>query len=153
MHSMHKCASVHSAITVLAGCDLPDDSTESCHVELGHSRKTRDFHDLRTVLEWFADHNPFDVSDSRLRSIATGVGADVQSSNVRAVRNSTDNTAADQLLAVHAISGCDTTSALFGHGKAGVYRKVVENPDTKPFTDVLSSVDASQTAVVEAITI
>jgi len=107
----------------------------------------------QTVLEWFADHNPFDVSDSRLRSIATGVGADVQSSNVRAVRNSTDNTAADQLLAVHAISGCDTTSALFGHGKAGVYRKVVENPDTKPFTDVLSSVDASQTAVVEAITI
>ena len=48
MHSMHKCASVHSAITVLAGCVLPDESTESCHVELGHSRKTRDFNDLRT---------------------------------------------------------------------------------------------------------
>ena len=442
VHSMHKCASVHSAITVLAGCDLPDDSTKSCHVELGHSRKTRDFNDLRKVLEWFADHNPFDVSDSRLRSIATGVVAadedkvtcdraeevghsimeqmdnksfaevvmrrasqvrtlsvifkKVQSGNkhivvdpdvlfarlllvmaqsgnmescfchelttlpsalfsdsglrktnksmlakeitravdntlqvhttckyvvdggcllrrvvwpksgtyldvvhvylgyiqrhykdcvvvfdgycngpslkdhehirrasapaplvsiedhmpvyrnqsaflmncenkhcfvgmlsrhmkecglevlqaqndadtliartaldiaaskeevvvvaddtdvlvllvhhfkpdmadisvlseitrirnprmsvvsVRAVRNSIDNTAAEQLLAVHALSGCDTTSALFGHGKASVYRKVIENPDTKPLTDVLSSVDASQTAVVEA---
>ena len=35
----------------------------------------RDFDDLQKVLEWFASHNPFDVLDSRLRSIGTGVVA------------------------------------------------------------------------------
>ena len=56
---------------------------------------------------------------------------------VRAVREAMGDTAAEQLLAVHAISGCDTTSALFGHGKSSVFRKVVAKPDTLPFTNVV----------------
>jgi hypothetical protein len=29
-----------------------------------------------------------------------------------------------RLLVVHAISGCDTTSCLFGHGKVSVHKKI-----------------------------
>ena len=103
------------------------------------------------VLVLLVHHFKPDMADISVLSEITRIrNPRVSVVSVRAVRNSTDNTAAEQLLAVHALSGCDTTSALFGHGKAGVYRKVVENPDTKPLTDVLSSVDASQTAVVKA---
>jgi hypothetical protein len=41
---------------------------------------------------------------------------------VRAVRNAIGDEMSKQLLVTHAISGCDTTSALFGHGKATIFR-------------------------------
>jgi len=59
-------------------------------------------------------------------------------------------TAAEQLLAVHSISGCDTTSALFGHSKGSVYKKVVSCSDTLPLTRILSSSSSSQEDVVDA---
>ena len=55
-----------------------------------------------------------------------------------------------QLLAVHALSGCDTTSALHGRGKASVYRKIAQSPDTLPLTDILGSVNAAEEDVVQA---
>ena len=73
VHSMHQCASVHAAVTSLAGCDRASDTY---HVELGKSRLERDFCDLSKVLEWFVAHNPFDISDSRLRSVSTDIVAE-----------------------------------------------------------------------------
>lgn len=35
--------------------------------------------------------------------------------------------ACDRLLAVHALGGCDSTSAIFGHGKGTIFRKVKED--------------------------
>ena len=58
--------------------------------------------------------------------------------------------AAEQLLAVHAVSGCDTTSALFGHSKCSVYKKVVSCSDTLPLTRILGSSSSSQEDVVDA---
>ena len=74
IHSMHQCASMHAAISSFSGCDLASDDTY--HVELGKSRVQRDFADLNKVLEWFVAHNPFHVSDGRLRSISSGVVAE-----------------------------------------------------------------------------
>ena len=72
VHSMHKCASVHAAISCLADCDITCDAN---HVDQGNARASRDYADLKKVLEWFAVHNPFDMTDSRLRSISTGIVA------------------------------------------------------------------------------
>ena len=44
----------------------------------------------------------------------------------------------------------DSTSALYGRGKAGVFRKLVQLPDTLPLTDTLASEQASQAEVVQA---
>ena len=73
VHSMHECASVHGAANALAGIDIDD--ADPCHVELTKARRTRDFVDRQKLLGWFAAHNPLDVSDSRLRSVGTGVVA------------------------------------------------------------------------------
>ena len=62
---------------------------------------------------------------------------------VRAVRDAIGHAAADQLLVIHALSGCDTTSALFSHGKAGVFRLLVKSADSSKLTDIVGSPDAS----------
>jgi len=69
VHSMHKCASVHAALKELTGVDQDKAST---HVDLGKSRLQRDSSDMAKLLDWFRTNNPFDCSDSRLRSIASG---------------------------------------------------------------------------------
>jgi hypothetical protein len=57
--------------------------------------------------------------------------------------------AARQLLVVHAISGCDSTSCLYGHSKASVWRRITGNDKTLPLTDVMESSE-SQDSIVEA---
>ena len=57
--------------------------------------------------------------------------------------------AARQILVVHAISGCDTTSAIYGHGKSSVWKKLLQN-DTTSLTEVINDVEASHASVFEA---
>ncbi|KAI5735084.1 hypothetical protein M8J77_013977 [Diaphorina citri] len=40
---------------------------------------------------------------------------------------------AEHILFIHAISGCDSTSALFNQGKVKALRTVVKNPDLLPY--------------------
>jgi len=70
VRSLHKCASVHSAVSILTDTD---NTIDTQHVELGKSRVARDLKDLETLLEWFQTHNPFETSDNRLRSVASGL--------------------------------------------------------------------------------
>ena len=70
-----------------------------------------------------------------------------------AVCESIGETVSRQLLAVHALNGCDSTSAIYGHGKIGkgsVFRKITKNSDTLPLTDVLSLTHVAQSQVAEA---
>jgi len=46
--------------------------------------------------------------------------------SIREVCQATGTTTSKQLPAVHALSGCDSTSALYGHGKAGVFPKLMK---------------------------
>ena len=66
------------------------------------------------------------------------------------VCESTGTTASQQLLAVHSVSICDSTSALYRHAKCGVFRKLVHGASTLPLTDTLTSEHASQAEVVHA---
>jgi len=73
VHTLHKCASVHVALSRFTGFDITNDAMS--HTELGKSRLSRDFTDLSKILEYFVQNCPFDVSDSRLRSISSGLVA------------------------------------------------------------------------------
>jgi hypothetical protein len=55
-----------------------------------------------------------------------------------------------QLLVIHAIGGCDTTSALFGVGKATVYRRVMQNKQFEDSVSLLQNIEADEEAIAKA---
>ena len=70
VNSMHRCASVHSAMCNLTGMQH---RTSEQHIELGKSRMKQDNEDLKKIMQWFEIHNPFDANDSSLKSLSTGL--------------------------------------------------------------------------------
>jgi len=70
--------------------------------------------------------------------------------SIRNVQSSIGDVPVSQLLVVHALSGCDTTSALFGQGKCTAFNKWTRNQTALPLTDVLSSYTATQEEVAQA---
>jgi len=54
------------------------------------------------------------------------------------------------LLVVHALGGCDSTSALHGRGKVNVFHKITQNSATLSLTDILTSCSSSHKEVEEA---
>ena len=60
------------------------------------------------------------------------------------------SSACQKLLVVHALGECDTTSAISGHGKGLLFKKIVHCKKIKPFIDVLQDSNASETEVREA---
>jgi 5'-3' exonuclease len=55
-----------------------------------------------------------------------------------------------QILAIHAISGCDTTSSVFGIGKASALKRIARNKESILLTDVVGSCDATANDVAAA---
>ena len=49
--------------------------TSEQHIEFGTSRCNHDFKDLSNILEWFNEHEPFDLNEQRLRSLSSGLTA------------------------------------------------------------------------------
>ena len=54
---------------------LTKNQTSEEHVKLGTSRCNRDFEDLMVFYNWFEKFDPFDTSNSGLKSLATGLTA------------------------------------------------------------------------------
>ena len=75
IHSMHRLAGVHSAMTSLTG---QIHQTSEQHIELRASPVNRDLSDIATLQSWFEDYSPFtDMKD--LVSIANGITASEES--------------------------------------------------------------------------
>jgi len=70
--------------------------------------------------------------------------------SVRAITTSLEPSVLRRLLVIHAISGCDTTSCLFGHGKISVFKKLSKARDIQQFLDVMDSTTASHDEVMLA---
>ena len=70
VNSMHRCASVQNAMCNLTGLQH---RTSEQHIELGKSRVKRDNEDLTKLMNLFEIHNPFDVTESLLKSLSTGL--------------------------------------------------------------------------------
>ena len=56
VRSMHKCASIHEAMSSLTGMNK---QTSADHVDLGKARAHRDGQDFKKFLQWFDIHDPF----------------------------------------------------------------------------------------------
>ena len=67
---MQKCAGIHNAMTTITNSEH---RTSEQLVDLGISRSHRDFRDLGKIQEWFNHHEPFNVSERKLRSLSSGL--------------------------------------------------------------------------------
>ena len=57
---------IHNAMAILTN---HQHQTSEQHIELSASRLKRDNSDLVKMQKWFEDHNPFEQSESNLKSI------------------------------------------------------------------------------------
>ena len=72
--TLHQCAAVHQSMVSVT---KTIHQTSEQHVELGVSRKKRDFEDFMKVCAWVDQFNPFDIADGRLRSLSNGLACSV----------------------------------------------------------------------------
>ena len=79
MLSEHKCTEVHEAMTEPSGSKH---TTSEQHVELGTSRKSRDFIDLVKIIQWLLTFNPFVLTNSNLRSLQSGLNSSKEKDGV-----------------------------------------------------------------------
>lgn len=69
--SLHRCAGVNSSLNILARLDSSIERTQ--HTEMGETRRQRDWYDLGKMIDFFKQHDPFDVSNGQLRSLTSGI--------------------------------------------------------------------------------
>ena len=71
--TLHEYGAIHESMS-----KLTKDSFESSeqHCEFGESRRKRDTKDVKVLKEQLNQFNPFDLQDSRLQNIFTGISAD-----------------------------------------------------------------------------
>ena len=72
--ALHKCGEVEQAMRTVT--KTTRESSEQ-HVELGRSRRHRDYNDLMKMCQWFDKNDPFDITDTRLRSLSSGLFASI----------------------------------------------------------------------------
>jgi len=63
----------HSAVNTVVGVQMLSDDVK--HHENSNARMKRDCDDTCKITEWFEARRPFDITDSRLRSLNTGLAA------------------------------------------------------------------------------
>ena len=68
--SEHKYAEIHEAMTDLS---TSKHTTSEQHIELGDSRKGRDFIDLVKIIQWLLTFNPFVSRDPNLPCLQSGL--------------------------------------------------------------------------------
>ena len=69
----HQSASIHEAMSNLTKAQH---SSSDQHIDASDARVARDDSDFNKLLDWLNDHNPFDRSEKRLKSLSTGIIAD-----------------------------------------------------------------------------
>ena len=70
--------------------------------------------------------------------------------NIRKMQEKFGGDVCCQILVLHAFGGCDTTSAIFGHGKGNVLSKLSSKCSARDCISVMQNPGASVTAVSEA---
>ena len=66
----HQFASVHDAMTRLTHAEQ---ASSDQHKDMTEARIKRDEEDFEKIYTWLKDHNPFDKSDKKLKSLSSGV--------------------------------------------------------------------------------
>ena len=95
--SINYTAAVHEAMTSLSGIKV---KTSEQHADMGLKRRKKDFEDCQKFFNWFESRNPFNMEDSNLHSLSTGVvsvlGEDIVNCDIAEdvgllIQNSLDN--------------------------------------------------------------
>jgi hypothetical protein len=96
-------------------------------------------------------HMPKCVHDVCMQSeTASSQRHQVTITSIRRVYNHLGGTVVKQLLFIHALSGCDTTSSMFGLGKATSYKKITRRGELASQIDVFGNLEASHSQITEA---
>jgi hypothetical protein len=67
--------------------------------------------------------------------------------SIRSVRSAIGDVAAQQLLVIHAIGGCDTTSAIYGHSKVTIYKKLTKSKAAVSLCSIIGGSNVSHCEV------
>jgi hypothetical protein len=103
------------------------------------------------VLIMLVYHMPKCVHDICMQSESSSKqGTTVTITSISRLYGRLGDTIAQQLLFIHAVSGCDTTSSMFGLGKATSYQKIVRRGELAAQIDVFGNLDASPSQIIEA---
>ena len=63
------CAEAHAVVTTMTGLNH---NTSEKHIEVGSSNTERDFKDMCSIQEWLVTQEPFDLKETKLRSLSSG---------------------------------------------------------------------------------
>ena len=66
------------------------------------------------------------------------------------VQQSIGTAAVENLLSIHTISGCDTTSALYGHGKVSIFKQLTTSSSAREHLHIMNNILVSHTDVTTA---
>jgi hypothetical protein len=69
--------------------------------------------------------------------------------NVRALQNRIGRSACDQILVLHALGGCDTTSSIYGLGKATMFNRLNSDKSIRPYVQTVQCAEAMHNQVKE----
>ncbi len=67
--------------------------------------------------------------------------------DIREAAKHSEQTVLPQILAIHAWGGCDTTSAVFGHGKCRILKLAQQSQEVRQWCAVFAQEDATRDAV------
>ena len=70
--------------------------------------------------------------------------------SIQKVQESNGTSAVRQLLAIHVLTACDTACAVYSHGKALAFWKLVHSAETLPMTDTIASTTGTPDEVASA---
>jgi hypothetical protein len=102
------------------------------------------------LLVLLVHHLAPNMADIYFMSHAKKKSSSAEPISVRAVQQKLGRSACEQLLVVHALGGCYTTSAVYSHGKGKIFQKITTSRFTKDLTDVILQTQATQDEVVHA---
>ena len=133
----------HTVIQAVSDADTDIVKAALYHLNLG--LVTTVVADDTDVLVLLVYHFKPAMGDAFMLRSASGKKKVSRLVDIRKVQDDIGIVAVHQLLVTHALSGCDTTSAIFGHGKVGVFQKIKSNKESLHLTDVLSMDNVSYT--------
>jgi len=91
----------------------------------------------------------FDISMANISLRSDSKTGFISIVSIRDVYEHIENTAA-RLPVIHAIGGCDTTSAMYGRTKVAIWRSITKNNTTISLTDILGCEGASHQDIEKA---
>jgi len=142
---------VQSGHTVRYATDDADTYIVSTALEIAHTRPVTVVAEDADILALLVHHVQPSMAKVYMLSVSKArKSMQRKLVHIRRVQKDIGITAQQQLLAVHALTGCDTTSAVYGHSKVSSFREIAHSANMKALTDAIVTPDAQREKVAAA---